>query len=193
MNKLETKIYIGKKYLTGDGSAQSVDPFDPQDKLDSFLVEGTLPAWMRPQDAWLLVAMNPIEVPEGYIGLVQLRSTFARHRLISPATYADAGFKGFLTLEVYNASFNDIILHPGMHMFNVVYVPAPYEPPYQGKYQDQPPIPVGPKQLDHTGGVDFHISYTGYHSTATLRGGGPSYIDRLSIMQETPEEWDDQS
>jgi deoxycytidine triphosphate deaminase len=85
----------------------------------------------------LLATMEEVAVPEGYVGLIMLRSTVARAGLVAPVTYADAGFYGTLTMEVFNSNKWGIHLIPGTHLWNMVIVPAPYEEIYQGRYQGQ--------------------------------------------------------
>lgn len=97
----------------------------------------TLDGIINPLERVLLASIETVEIPEGHVGLVQLRSTAARAGLIAPATYADAGFRGTLTLEVFNSNKWGIHLIAGTHLWNLVIVAAPLEPMYNGRYQDQ--------------------------------------------------------
>ena len=96
-----------------------------------------------------------IYVPEAYIGIIALRSTFARLGVSTPFTVADPGWYGHLTLELRNLSRSHIMVHPGVSMFSVTLVGAPFEPLYRGRYQNQEPYPVMPKPIveppRHTG------------------------------------------
>ena len=58
---------------------------------------------------------TPVEVPVGEIGLVMLRSTWARIGLIAPPTTVNGGFKGHLTMELFNSNqHHDIVLTVGV-------------------------------------------------------------------------------
>ena len=97
----------------------------------------------------LLSTVEVVKVPHGYVGLIMLRSTVARAGLIAPTTYADSGFVGTLTMEVFNSNKWGIDLQAGTHIWNMVLVPAPFELDYNGRYQNQPHGVVGPKALDY--------------------------------------------
>lgn len=95
----------------------------------------------------LLSTIETVTVPEGYVGLIMLRSTVARAGLVAPVTYADPGFYGTLTMEIFNSNKWAIHLIPGTHLWNMVIVPAPYEEMYHGRYQGQGAGVVNPKAL----------------------------------------------
>jgi len=124
-----------------------IDPYD-QDSINRCLfVAQPLPMTLRALERVLLYTMEEVEIPGGYVGDVALRSTFARMGLLIPTTYADPGFKGTLTMEVFNGNRNPILIHPGMHMWELILKPAPFEPLYEGRYQNQPAQVVLPKAL----------------------------------------------
>lgn len=114
-----------------------VDPYKQETIDDSLSMPQNLPYIMPPLTRLLIHTQEIVRVPELYIGHVELRSTFARLGLILPPTYADPGFEGTLTLEVFNASQHSIIIHPNMHFAEMVLVSAPFEPLYEGRYQGQ--------------------------------------------------------
>lgn len=115
------------------------------DRSRSGLIE--LPLVLMPGHRALLVTQEEVEVPTGHVGQVELRSTFARLGLILPPTYADPCFKGTLTLEVFNANLNPVLIEAGVHFAEMVIVPAPEEPDYVGRYQGQGADPVPAKAL----------------------------------------------
>ena len=50
----------------------------------------------------LLSTLEHVTLPDDLVGMVELRSTWARHGLSMPPTIIDAGFSGTVTLEVIN-------------------------------------------------------------------------------------------
>ncbi len=105
----------------------------------------------------LLATIEVVEVPLGAVGLIMLRSTIARAGLIAPVTYADPGFVGTLTMEVFNSSKWGMDLIPGTHLWNMILVAAPHEEPYSGRYQNQPQGVVGPKALDKEKSLWYYL------------------------------------
>jgi len=95
----------------------------------------------------LLSTIEEVEIPANHVGLVMLRSTWARLGLIAPATFADPGFYGTLTMEVFNSNKWGITLIPGTALWTLVIVPAPFEPLYEGRYQGQTAGVTLPKAL----------------------------------------------
>ena len=107
-----------------------------------------LPIRLEPNECVLLSTEETIEVPPGWLGLVCLRSTFARLGLISSPTVADPGFKGTLTLGVYNASKSPVLIESGIRLWSLHYLVVPdITRRYNGKYQGQSKI-TGPKAIE---------------------------------------------
>ncbi len=92
----------------------------------------------------LLSTKEFIEFPNDIMGSCNIRSTVARTGLMCPPTIVDAGFRGNLTIEIYNTTKKDIIIHVGDRFLHVVlsYLKTPCSIPYQGKYQDQKKVTV---------------------------------------------------
>lgn len=112
---------------------------------------------IEPHERVLLATIEVVKVPKGYVGLIMLRSTVARAGLIAPTTYADSGFIGTLTMEVYNSNKWGLDLQAGTHLWSMVLVPAPFEDDYSGRYQNQPQGVVGPKALDYAKDMWYYI------------------------------------
>ena len=95
----------------------------------------------------LLSTIEEVEIPAKHVGLVMLRSTWARLGLTAPATFADPGFYGTLTMEIFNSNKWGITIQPGTALWTLVLVPAPFEPLYEGRYQGQTAGVTLPKAL----------------------------------------------
>ena len=91
---------------------------------------------LEPRSAYLLETMEYVEMPPGYAGLVNLRSTWARAGILVPPTVVDAGFKGRIVVEAWTGPY-PVRLHPGQRFLHLVLVRVVGATPYQGKYQGQ--------------------------------------------------------
>ena len=83
-----------------------------------------------------------LEMPDDIMAFVELRSTWARSGIILPPTIVDAGFKGTLTLEIFNCQTKPIPVGERFAHLIFAKMTGPSEP-YSGKYQGQVDI-TGP-------------------------------------------------
>ncbi|MCH8014526.1 MAG: hypothetical protein IH823_07095 [Candidatus Dadabacteria bacterium] len=128
------------------GIGETIDLFN-QASLDKSFCPPEPLGVLHSLERVLLLTVEVVDIPEGYVGLVMLRSTVARSGLMAPVTYADPGFKGTLTMEMFNSNKWELGLRPGCHLWNMLIVPAPFELPYVGRYQGQGNAIVLPKAL----------------------------------------------
>lgn len=132
-----------------------IDPYDQSSIDKGFQDEQSLPATIFPRQRWLIATEKTIRVPNTCKGDVQLRSTWARLGLMIPPTVADPGFIGNLTVEIFNANLNPILIRPGDEMICMIFSTIPYlgmsedEKDYarHGRYQLQTGITL-PKALE---------------------------------------------
>ncbi|MDP2954112.1 MAG: dCTP deaminase [Chloroflexota bacterium] len=137
---------VFEKYPRVDHSGH-IDPTD-QGSIDSMFWEPIALPMVIPAGRRILAStVETVEVPRGAVGLICLRSTWARLGLIAPPTVADPGFHGTLTMEVFNGSRFDIKIEQGMKVWSISYLTlAVDEPLYQGRYQGQTGLQL-PKAL----------------------------------------------
>ncbi len=79
---------------------------------------------IRPKEQVLLSTMEHVGLPDDLVGIVELRSTWARHGLSMPPTIIDAGFNGNITLEVVNNAPYSIGLKPSTRFAHIVFIKA---------------------------------------------------------------------
>ncbi len=141
-------LAVGRDYVP-DVSVQVgvIDPYNQRIINTSFEYPLLLPDAIPPRRRWLLGTTEPVSIPAGYIGLICLRSTWARLGLMAPPTIADPGFQGYLTMEVFNSGTQPVIIRPGDYLWSMTMLTAPFESAYQGRYQDQPSGVTLPKAL----------------------------------------------
>lgn len=88
----------------------------------------------------LATTMEYIEVPSNIAVYVQGRSSIGRMGLqVQNAGFVDPGFKGQITLELFNASNVPIGITPGRRVCQCVFhlLDEPTDSPYKGKYVGQ--------------------------------------------------------
>lgn len=93
-----------------------VDPRDRYTVHQRKSIEGTEdnPVVIDPSEFMLAHTQERVEIPETLVAFLHGRSSVGRLGLfIHNAGLVDAGFEGDLTLELYNASPNPIVLPPG--------------------------------------------------------------------------------
>ncbi|ABM80996.1 dCTP deaminase [Hyperthermus butylicus] len=101
---------------------------------------------VKPYEHVLATTMETVCLPDDLVGLVNVRSTFARYGIFVPPTVIDAGFCGQITIEIIGSAY-PVRLYPGQRFLHVVFVrtTSPVANPYHGKYQGQrgvtPPRP----------------------------------------------------
>jgi dCTP deaminase len=95
---------------------------------------------LTPGEFLLACTHEYIHVPEDMAAFVCGRSSLARMGLmVESAGFCDPGFRGQVTLEIYNQSPNPIRLEAGRRICQVVYIQLSEktDAPYDGKYQNQ--------------------------------------------------------
>jgi dCTP deaminase len=70
----------------------------------------------------LLSTHEHVTLPDDLVGMVELRSTWARHGLSMPPTIIDAGFSGTVTLEVINNAPYKIAIKPLTRFAHIIFV-----------------------------------------------------------------------
>ena len=115
---------------------ESPEPAPTSIRIDEELV-------VPPYAHVLVVTEEYLELPPDIVGLVNLRSTYARRGLVIPPTVVDAGYKGRLTLALRGAP-HPLRLRRGERIWHLVLVEShEAEKPYSGKYQNSTRLAPG--------------------------------------------------
>ena len=93
---------------------------------------------MPPGEHRLAATLERVEIGETLVGTLHIRSTLARAGVIASLALVDPGFRGQLTILLFNSrrrlfsmARNDRFLQIAMHRLGVK-----TRRPYSGKYQD---------------------------------------------------------
>jgi dCTP deaminase len=83
-------------------------------------------------------------LPNDLAARIHDKSTWIRNGVRLGNTIAEAGWCGYLTVEIFNDTDDQIEISAGTPIAQIVFetLVAPTEQPYRGKYFDQPPEPV---------------------------------------------------
>lgn len=95
---------------------------------------------LAPGEFILGTTQEAVYLDEQTGGIVMGKSSIGRLGLqIQNAGFIDPGFQGKITLELMNQCDNNIIVHAGMNICQVVFfiLDKPTRQPYHGKYQNQ--------------------------------------------------------
>ncbi|MEM0200780.1 MAG: dCTP deaminase [Candidatus Micrarchaeaceae archaeon] len=99
-----------------------LDPSKEEDVKKEYILEkNKKEIIINSHEQVLMSTIEYLKMPDNVMGFVELRSTWARHGLIMPPTIIDAGFSGNITLEVFNASSNAILLKPGLRFAHIIF------------------------------------------------------------------------
>lgn len=117
-----------------------VEISDPDTYLRTYLPYETEKHRMAPLQFTLATTIEIIYMPKNVVGQLNGISSLARLGISNHQTggWVDAGFKGQITLELFNCSKNSIMLKKGMRIGQLVFHRT--ETPrntYSGKYQGQ--------------------------------------------------------
>lgn len=128
---------LGEDYLVVDENHMEIITLNSEIKYRSIQAkEITLP----PHSFILATTQETIHLPHDLTAFVEGRSSIGRMGLfIQNAGWVDPGFKGRITLELYNANSLPIKLEAGRRICQLVFckMDGPAKTPYQGKYQGQ--------------------------------------------------------
>ncbi|NOZ89420.1 MAG: dCTP deaminase [Crenarchaeota archaeon] len=142
-------LRLGREFCRFRSGAPPLDtakPFDPEAYYQCTTLNGNGGFRVEPYEHVLATTLETVCLPDDLVGLVNVRSTYARLGIYIPPTVIDAGFCGQVTIEIIGSAY-PVILHPGTRFLHVVFArtTTPVARPYRGKYQGQtgvtPPRP----------------------------------------------------
>lgn len=111
-----------------------------RDKEVKYITQTTNRYVLMPGEFVLATTREYFKLPDDLTAFVEGRSSWGRLGLfVQNAGWVDPGFKGQITLELFNANRVPIILEEGTRLGQLVFakMDQPAEHPYAGKYQGQ--------------------------------------------------------
>lgn len=130
-------IRLGNTFSVVDDTPSNIITLESQMNYKTITTDTYL---IMPGEFVLATTMEYFELPDNLTAFVEGRSSLGRMGLfIQNAGWVDPGFKGEITLELYNANRCAIELKAGRRVGQLVFaeMDAPAINPYNGKYQGQ--------------------------------------------------------
>ena len=93
---------------------------------------------IRPAQSRLVATLERVELSESVVGTLHLRSTLARAGIIGSLALVDPGYRGQLTILLFNAGRTWFSMGRGDRFLQIVFhrLSVKTRRPYSGKYQD---------------------------------------------------------
>ena len=93
---------------------------------------------LEPKKQSLVASIETVELSENYVGFLHLRSSLAREGLFASLALVDPGFRGQLTVSLYNAGESAVHLAKGERFIqlSIVRLGKPAIKKYSGRYQN---------------------------------------------------------
>ena len=130
-------IRLGNTFAIVEDSSTGIIQLDKEIKYKTIVSDSYL---LLPNQFVLATTMEYFELPNDLTAFVEGRSSLGRMGLfIQNAGWVDPGFKGEITLELYNANRCAIELKAGRRVGQLVFAKMDESAlnPYKGKYQGQ--------------------------------------------------------
>jgi dCTP deaminase len=146
----ERGVHMGMSYgLSSNGYDVRIGPeiHYPNAELSRAMVDLDGPMIIPRRSFVLAATLEHFALPDWLCMKVHDKSTWARQGIFVQNTIAEAGWRGWLTLEISNDSRRDIAIWPGTPIAQAVFetLDEPTEQPYSGKYQNQGWGPQAPR------------------------------------------------
>ena len=93
---------------------------------------------LEPKRQSLVASIETVELSESFVGFLHLRSSLAREGLFASLALVDPGFRGQLTVSLYNAGDSAVHLAKGERFIqlSIVRLGKPAIKKYSGRYQN---------------------------------------------------------
>ena len=93
---------------------------------------------LKPKTYELVATMETVELGLGVVAFMHIRSSLAREGIVGSFAVVDPGFRGQLTLNLYNAGDKEVTFQEGERIVQIVFhsLGNKVEKGYSGSYQD---------------------------------------------------------
>lgn len=93
---------------------------------------------LHPKDHKLILTSESIELSAQILATIHLKSSIAREGIMGSFAIIDPGFRGRLTLSLYNAGTTAVHIDKNEPIAHIVFhrTGEPSDHPYEGKYQN---------------------------------------------------------
>jgi len=116
-----------------------IAPFDPNSlKAAGYDLRLEDDLKLEPRQYKLVASLERVELGDDLVGTLHIRSSLARSGIIGSLALVDPGFRGQLTILLYNVGDGAFVLHrkEGFLQMALHQLSTKTQRPYRGKYQD---------------------------------------------------------
>ena len=122
-----------------DDGKLTIQPFDPSRLTPSgYDLAVCEDVGLQTGERRLVATLERVELPDSLLGILHLRSTFAREGLIASLALVDPGFRGQLTVSLFNAGKKLVNIESGERFLQITFIELTLNAnrPYDGQYQE---------------------------------------------------------
>ena len=103
---------------------------------------------LQPKQQSLVASIETVELSENFVGFLHLRSSLSREGLFASLALVDPGFRGQLTVSLYNAGDSTVNLTKGERFIqlSIIRLGKPAIKKYSGRYQDSSGVVVSQRR-----------------------------------------------
>lgn len=93
---------------------------------------------IKPGQQTLAATMEKVGLPDNFLGILHLRSSFAREGVIASLALVDPGYQGQLTISLYNAGERPVVIKEAERFVQLTLfrLGKPAKRSYSGQYQN---------------------------------------------------------
>lgn len=93
---------------------------------------------LKPKEQKLLTTLESVKLCDSILATIHLKSSLCREAVIGSFAVVDPGFRGQLTLSLFNAGSSSVHIDKAEPVVQIVFYRTgePSMNPYKGKYQD---------------------------------------------------------
>jgi dCTP deaminase len=107
---------------------------------------------LKPKQQLLVASIEKVELSDHIVGFLHLRSSLAREGLFASLALVDPGFRGQLTVSLYNSGDSAVNLAKGERFIqlSLLRLGKPAINKYTGRYQNSTGAVASRRKNDHT-------------------------------------------
>ncbi len=102
-----------------------------------------------PKKHALILTLERVKLPDDVMGDMKIRSSLAREGILGSFAWVDPGWDGNLTLMLFNASNEPVVLEYGERFVQIAFIrlEEPAKRPYRGNYQGSRRIALSKRRV----------------------------------------------
>jgi len=106
---------------------------------------------LNPKEWKLVSTLESVELSSSIVATIHLKSTLAREGLLGSFAIIDPGFRGQLTLSIYNSGNRIVKVDRNEPIVQVIFHLMEIQPdtPYDGRYQDSSGVVESKRNQSH--------------------------------------------